>query len=319
MLREHPGPCVQCSGPVKFISIQAGYERLCGRCSKKNSQLRGAANRKAKSLPAWNRGLTEETSESVRAAAQGCRDYIARHGHWRSGQTKENNEAVARAAAAISKTLSEKWQDERHWTQYGNTAETDERIKRRSEGIGSRVKETHWAKSSEADLVKRTIVETRRRLVAEGVNSRWRLDSTTIDERINVIKRNWAVDDFRFAGHQTPLNVTCVYCGAKDLVPFNVLYKGKLCSACYPANFSKWHRELYEFFTSLDHGATANNRKLIAPLELDIASSDCKFAIECNGLYWHSEATGVHPDYHQEKSTRALESGISLLHIASRL
>jgi hypothetical protein len=58
-----------------------------------------------------------------------------------------------------------------------------------------------------------------------------------------------------------------------------------------------------------------NDRNAIAPLELDILSSNRKFAVECNGLYWHSEALSVPPRYHQNKSEKAAAAGISLFHV----
>jgi hypothetical protein len=297
------------------MTFQTGYERLCGVCSKKNSQVRGALSRKSKSLPAWNKGLSETTSESVRRAAQGCRDFIKKHGHWRTGQTKENNESITRAAHNISRALTEKWQVEKHWTQHGQTSETDDRIKRRSERIGEGVRLNHWSRNANSEDIKRSIIETRKRLIENGTNSPFRLSLEEVERRVDALRSRWNIEKFEFAGYSTPVHVTCVSCNVPDIVPFNVLYKGKVCSTCYPANFSRWHREVFDFFVKLDSNAIANDRQSIAPYELDIVSGNGRIAIECNGVYWHSEATGTPPSYHQDKSTRALERGVSLLHI----
>lgn len=315
LFREHPGPCVQCSGAVKFLSFQSGYERLCGRCNKTNSQLRGAANRKKKKLKAWNRGLTEETSDAVKRAAQGCRNFIQAHGHWRTGQTKENNESVARAANSISRTLKEKWESEKHWTQHGNTAETDERIKRRSLNISAGVKANHWSRSGSAADIKRTIIETRKKLIANGTNSPFRLTEATINARLDRIRQDWHVIGFEFRGHKSPVDVACPTCDYRNTHALDILYKGKVCPRCYPRNFSRWHQDLYAEFLTLDPGATVNDRTLIAPFELDIVSSNRQFAIECNGLYWHSEAFETPPSYHQEKTDRAMAAKIALFHV----
>lgn len=314
-LRDHPGPCIQCNGPVKFMTFQTGFERLCGVCNKKNSQLRGAENRRKKALPAWNKGLTEEMSESVRKAAQGCRNYIQKHGHWNLGKTKENSSFVALSAKLVSKTLTEKWKSEKHWTQHGHTSKTDERIRRRSRSIGDGVRANHWSKKSDSEIIKRSIVETRKRLIEAGINSPYRLKHDVIEQYVKNISNQWIVSDFKFAGYNTPVFATCKTCYTTLQTTFSILYRGKLCQTCNPANYSKWQREIYEFVTTIDPESIPNDRKLIAPLELDVLSMKHKLAIECNGLYWHSEAVCDDNMYHQNKSDRASEAGISLFHV----
>lgn len=62
---------------------------------------------------------------------------------------------------------------------------------------------------------------------------------------------------------------------------------------------------------------TAGDRKLIAPLELDMVSHDHKLAIEYCGLYWHSEGKGVGKYYHLAKQNAAEEAGYRLFTIFS--
>jgi hypothetical protein len=52
------------------------------------------------------------------------------------------------------------------------------------------------------------------------------------------------------------------------------------------------------------------------PMEIDIFIEDKMFAIEYNGDYWHSEANKtIHKNYHRNKTVRASELGIDLIHI----
>jgi len=52
------------------------------------------------------------------------------------------------------------------------------------------------------------------------------------------------------------------------------------------------------------------------PMEIDIFIEDKMFAIEYNGDYWHSEANkAIHKNYHRNKTARAAELGIDLIHI----
>lgn len=49
--------------------------------------------------------------------------------------------------------------------------------------------------------------------------------------------------------------------------------------------------------------------------ELDVYIPDLNFAIECNGVYWHSEAGGKAPGYHQEKREACERLGIRLVQV----
>jgi len=57
-----------------------------------------------------------------------------------------------------------------------------------------------------------------------------------------------------------------------------------------------------------------NDRTLIGK-ELDIYIPDYNIAIECNGLYWHSELNGKTSNYHIEKTKQCKENNVRLLHI----
>jgi hypothetical protein len=54
-----------------------------------------------------------------------------------------------------------------------------------------------------------------------------------------------------------------------------------------------------------------NSRAIITPQELDIYFPDKKFAIEVNGVYWHS-STHVVSSYHQDKFNKCQNAGITL-------
>jgi len=57
-----------------------------------------------------------------------------------------------------------------------------------------------------------------------------------------------------------------------------------------------------------------NTRSIIPPLELDIFIPEKMFAVEFNGLYWHSEAQ-VGREYHKTKYDRCRDGGIRLVQI----
>jgi len=79
---------------------------------------------------------------------------------------------------------------------------------------------------------------------------------------------------------------------------------------------SSFEKEVSEFLDELGISYTQNDRIKIAPNELDFLIQEYNVAIECCGLYWHSEnSSGRDRTYHFNKFNKCKELGISLLTI----
>ena len=88
----------------------------------------------------------------------------------------------------------------------------------------------------------------------------------------------------------------------------NTKYKNK--------GVSKGEKEVVTFVKSISKGEVIeNDRNIIAPKELDVYIPEKNFAIEYNGLYWHSEGGDCYSDYHLNKTKMCMNKGIRLLHI----
>ncbi|MHB8097978.1 MAG: hypothetical protein ACYDD5_00100, partial [Sulfuricurvum sp.] len=96
------------------------------------------------------------------------------------------------------------------------------------------------------------------------------------------------------------------------------LYKTIKCKNCNPviSTCSKPEIEVFEFVKDLCYKkgiiCISSDRRMIAPLELDIVTDT--FAIEFNGIYWHSSPR-KDEDYHQIKTDLVEEKGLQLFHI----
>ena len=95
-------------------------------------------------------------------------------------------------------------------------------------------------------------------------------------------------------------------------------YKKAQCKNCIPKNFLQ--HEVYTFVKSLNINVEEDNRNTIkynSPRykELDIYCPDNNFAIEFNGLIWHSEKYKEDKNYHINKTNACLDKNITLLHI----
>ena len=84
---------------------------------------------------------------------------------------------------------------------------------------------------------------------------------------------------------------------------------------CDGAQTSYFENEVCEFVKSLGVTVIENDRSVLCGKELDILCPDQKVAIECNGLYWHSENNGKDKEYHLNKTTGCLKNDIQLIHI----
>ena len=94
------------------------------------------------------------------------------------------------------------------------------------------------------------------------------------------------------------------------------LEDGKIprCPACYPLNKgSMFEHEIADCIEQ--HYTIERNNRNITGKELDIFIPDLSLAIECNGIYWHSELNGKDKHYHLNKTISCQEKGIHLIHI----
>ena len=90
---------------------------------------------------------------------------------------------------------------------------------------------------------------------------------------------------------------------------------GNGCPHCNEVGTSKIERRLYDAVRVLN-SATEHRKKCVCDgktVEFDIVAGS--LAIEVNGLYWHSEATGKSYNYHQNKTELARKCGYNLLHV----
>lgn len=80
---------------------------------------------------------------------------------------------------------------------------------------------------------------------------------------------------------------------------------------------SKGHQSIVDFLLTLDPSinVSVNNRKLIAPYEIDIYLPDHQIAIEYDGLYWHAEKAGKDAQYHINKTQMVEAVGCRLVHV----
>ncbi len=90
-----------------------------------------------------------------------------------------------------------------------------------------------------------------------------------------------------------------------------------LCPICNPIEkfYSSSEKDLLSFVSSIYGGEIEENIKsVIPPYEIDIYLPKLLFAIEFNGVYWHSDLYNP-DDYHKVKTELCEKVGVRLIHV----
>ena len=93
------------------------------------------------------------------------------------------------------------------------------------------------------------------------------------------------------------------------------------CPSCFPKSLKSYEEDdVLKFVKAAagDDKVISNDRKMIAPYELDMYIPSRKLAIEFDGLFWHSmnkDGSSFKRRYHLMKTQMCEEKGIQLVHI----
>ena len=106
-------------------------------------------------------------------------------------------------------------------------------------------------------------------------------------------------------------------CGAVfDCTVHNFISNDSRCPKCSNVGPSKPEQEVAEFIRNITPDIITSDRSLIAPKELDVYVPSRNFAVEFNGLYWHT-TDFVSKKYHKEKTEECASKDVQLFHIFS--
>jgi hypothetical protein len=127
-------------------------------------------------------------------------------------------------------------------------------------------------------------------------------------------KEGYVVLSNNYENHHGKIECVCVN-GHEYSISWSNWQKGARCPKCNDIGISKPEYEICNFLNDLNINYIQNDRKIIAPYELDVVIPDKKIAIEYCGLYWHSELMGKDRNYHFDKLNACKEKGYRLITI----
>lgn len=253
----------------------------------------------------WTNGfpkyLPGHMSENVRREGSKKLSESLLEKHWARGLSKETSELIREMGKKTSNKLKEGFSNGtiKHWSK-GLSKETDLRIanavKKREESFQSK---NHWNFMTENEITDRITLSLGDRFeILSGFES--------LDDRSNNVTHH--------------MEIKCKSC---SIITFPSVYsiirnEKKPCMSCRTESSSIPQLEIEGFVRKmLGEGISVHSSDRSNPTgyELDVYVPEYSFAIEYNGLYWHSDAVRKNKDYHNKKTELCREHGISLFHV----
>lgn len=297
-----------CGKNVKFVSWNKGFQEY-------------ATGHNAKF-----EALSKEQAEKIRKKrSESLKKTLAEKGSWSKGLTKENSEIIKRRSERIKDTVKKQFESGRIPALKGLTKETNESIlaysiKQKEKFASGECVPWSKGKSKLDDHRVLKMSETMKRVMNESnmkerLNITKRLSEDEIKKRIqeNAPNLTLLTDLSSYVrDKENNLLFSCIRCGKQQKKSL-LQAMSNSCDFCNPAGSAE-QNELFNFVTSLGVHAISCDRSVINPYELDVSIPDKKFAIEFNGLYFHSEQWKAR-SYHSDKTTMCANAGWQLLHV----
>ena len=288
-----PTGCEQCKNKTRFLSISLGYSRYCSKaCANKTT----VEDRKKKLLvdkntsPLWCKQACEVCKKEFLSLVSRKQRFCSV-----KCSTKFTATDVGRLNN-IKKTKLQKYGDEF----YVNV----------QQGRKTCLEKYGVSNIFQSDIIKETI---HRQRVEKYIHH-----LKTSDRLKNLVVPLFGASEYITGNRKNLYSFKCQKCGNifKDNIDDGRVPR---CNICFPIeSVSFFQNSVYEFIKSLfpNEVIEKNYRRLIYPLEVDVYVPSKKIAIECDGIYWHSEIAGKKPYNYHLKKTQMVESvGVRLIHI----
>lgn len=126
---------------------------------------------------------------------------------------------------------------------------------------------------------------------------------------------NFSFEHAVYINNKTKLQITCKIHGDFWMTPLNFI-NGEKCPKCSNKSSSK-ETEIYEMICEClgSENVKCRDRSVLGTRELDIYVPSLKFAVEYNGLHWHTTQFGCDENYHINKTMKCEEKGIILYQV----
>jgi hypothetical protein len=185
----------------------------------------------------------------------------------------------------------------------GQTRETDERIARHAQAATGEGNPFFGRRHSFTSLER---MRASRRITPEQLAERV---SSRADGSLEVDYGDYTSRQLQYHTFR------CAECGETSEKTLQAFERGSLCMRCHPSSTSRAEIEIGDFVRDCGYEVSRNNRRFIAPKEIDVLVESRGFALEYEGLFWHSEESGKSPRAHLHKTQECARRDVILLRV----
>ena len=278
------GVCKTCGGSTVFY--KGVYRDFCSvKCSNNNSEVLLKMSNSIKNT------LEAKTEEQ-----------------WEKIYDKRKKTVLERYSVENISQKGENREKKRH-NCYWKTTESREKLKKVNwNKIREKINKTNLTKYGHT-------APSKNKIVSEKISNTKKIKFYEDFERFShIVVPLFQISEYE-GGKQKPYQWKCSICGK---IFTDYIIDGKLprCLECNPKIKSNLETMIVNFLKENNIEYKQNDRTVIKPLEVDFLIPKFNLAIEVNGLYWHSELSGVkNKKYHLEKHEKCLKAGITLIQI----
>ena len=301
--------CPVCSTPLKYrCSLNKGFQEFCSiKCMSNGTRIKTKNTIKEK-YGVESCTQLKETQDKIKKT--NLEKYGVEHSTQRQDVKDKTKDTMIEKYGGYtlqSEQLKEKVKDtliEKYGVDHCmQLEETKEKIKI-----------TNLKKFGVECVLQRKDIREKRYLAATNKSYEFRLK---LAEKFNL-KQLFSKEDY-FSKDVEELNWLCLKCDRQLTLKKYVCQKIPTCSCVRHENFksSKLEREIQDWLKQYvkENEIIFNDRKICKGKELDIYIPSKNFAIEFNGLYWHSAKRGKDKNYRLNKTNFCKDQGINLFHI----
>jgi len=300
-------PMTTCKHNIRcrFISLDAGYAKLCPACSKYEALKNGMIRKYGTS----NAAHLTETQEKKK---QTC---IDRYG---VESTNQLDSVKNKKKQTLIKHFGEEGlahssiQDKKRNTcieRYGVEHHT------KLESVQEKRRQTCYDKYNTDNVMHVPEIKTK-------VSESWYHNSNFLDYVEKLVNARGLILQSEYHHAHDSIEVKCKKCGTVFSILWNSFQQGGgVCPGCFPLcqGRSKMENDIAELIASLGIDILCNKRDIISPYELDIFIPSHNIAIEFCGLWCHSSGGNapylIPADRHITKLRMCEDAGIRLITI----
>lgn len=302
-LKEYP-KCPVCGKPTNFINLKNGYREFCStKCMNSCKDIQ--ERKKQTSLKNWGTESPMKSNKVKEKLKNSVREKYGVDNPFRMDDFNEKRK----------KTCLEKYGVEHHLQ---NPEIMDKQI-------STNIKKYGVECISQRDDYKKTIKQTNKEKYGGTGNK----SNILLSKYLNTVRHN-NINNYEFligytqegdwickCPHQECNKCQEKYFITNDLIQYSRLKSNvETCTKLYPIKSPSSNMELIitNLLDEYKIEYIRNDRTILSGKEIDIYIPSHKLAIECNGIYWHSDKY-KDKNYHINKYNQCKSNGITLVYI----